>query len=252
MVWGLSGQGVRMNFLPPIFSGARRDFLQNGYVALPQALPAGLTEQWREKSGQLRDGSLMIKRSEGGFELVYRVVTGEVIQAQWPELFAFYKDSQVLEWISNISGENEICTSSSLRSAVNLNIMESTDSVYRWHFDAVPYTMLIYLNDIAATDGGAMEMVPDCRPHRAPDLTRSHIVQLWPRAGTVVLMDGTRCYHHVSQLLRPYTRLSIPLVYPNSKEVDRPAGLDAYLYRESDIPDATSAAKGSFKNTSKH
>ena len=244
-----------MNFLPPISPEAQHDFRQNGYISLPHVLPAELTERWRQKSQQLKGGALTIKRSEGGFELVYRVVTGNVIQDQWPELFAFYKDPQVLEWIRDISEEDEICTSSFLRSAVNLNIMESTDSVYRWHFDAVPYTMLIYLNDIVAQDGGAMEMVPGCRPHTVPDLAKSPIVQLWPTAGTWVLMDGTRCYHRVSQLLHPYTRLSIPLVYPNTKQDQRPAGLDAYLYRESDVSGGirpTDASSGQIEHDSKH
>jgi hypothetical protein len=34
-------------------------------------------------------------------------------------------------------------------------------------------------------------------------------------------------------LLRPSMRLSIPLVYPNTKAVRRPPGLDTYLYKES-------------------
>jgi hypothetical protein len=211
----------------------RREFQQTGYAVMRGALPLNLTERWRQKAEQLKTNALTIERSDGEFKLVYRVVTGEVIQSQWPELFAFYSDPSIPGWTKDLTGENEIYTSSSLRSAVNLNIMENTDSVYRWHFDAIPYTLLLYLNDIVPEDGGAMQMVPGCEPHRVPDLERSHIVELWPTAGTLVLMDGTRCYHRVSQLLRSNTRFSIPLVYPNTERIQRPLGLDTYLYKKS-------------------
>jgi hypothetical protein len=222
-----------MNFLPPVSKSLRRDFQQNGYAAISNALPLDVIERWRQEAEHLKANALTIHRSDGSFELVYRVVTGEVIRNQWPELFAFYSDPRVLQWIKDLTGEQTICTSSALRSAVNLNIMDNADSVYRWHFDAMPYTMLIYLNDVAVRDGGAMQMVPRCELHRVPDLAKSHIVELWPTAGTLVFMDGTRCYHRVSRLLRPTTRFSVPLVYPNTERIQRPSGLDGYLYKES-------------------
>lgn len=222
-----------MNYLPSVRDNLRRAFQKNGYAAIPNALPSELIARWRQKAEHLKANALTIHRSDGSFELVYRVVPGEVIQAQWPELFAFYHDPDVIAWIKDVTGEQSIYTSSSLRSAVNLNIMESADSVYRWHFDAVPYTMLLYLNDIVPSDGGAMQMVPGCKPHVQPDLDNAEVIELWPTAGTLVLMDGTRCYHRVSKLLRPSTRLSIPLVYPNKEPIQRPPGLDAYLYKES-------------------
>lgn len=233
MVFGLSGESIEMNYLPSVPNILRREFQKNGYAAIANALPAEFIARWRQRAELLKSKALTIHRSDGSFELVYRVVPGEVIQAQWPELFAFYNDPEVIAWIKDVTGEETICTSSSLRSAVNLNIMESADSIYRWHFDAVPYTMLLYLNDIVPRDGGAMQMVPGCKPHVQPDLDNAEVVELWPTAGTLVLMDGTRCYHRVSKLLRPNTRLSIPLVYPNTEAAQRPSGLDAYLYKES-------------------
>jgi hypothetical protein len=107
---------------------------------------------------------------------------------------------------------------------------DDVDSVYRWHFDAVPYTVLLYLTDVRREDGGALEIVPNCQPHQVPDWT-ARAAQFWPAAGTLVLMDGTRCYHRVAPLLRPSVRFSIPLVYPNTEGThERPAGLDSYLY----------------------
>lgn len=222
-----------MIFLPRISQYLRQNFQHNGFVVVPDVLNRELVGQWRQQAERLKTNALTIKRNNGEFELVYRVVPGEVIREQWPELFAFYGDPATLQWIKDVTGETAICTSLSLRSAVNLNIMESTDSVYRWHFDAVPYTLLLYLNDVIPEDGGAMQIIPECKPQLRPDLSHAHIVNVWPQAGTGILMDGTRCYHRVSRLLRPTTRLSIPLVYPNSEAAQRPEGLDEYLYKES-------------------
>ncbi len=86
-----------MNLLPPASKRMRREFQQTGYAVIRGALPLNLTERWRQKAEQLKTNAFTIERSDGEFKLVYRVVTGEVIQSQWPELFAFYSDPSTLE-----------------------------------------------------------------------------------------------------------------------------------------------------------
>jgi hypothetical protein len=159
-----------MKPLPTVSNALGRHFQQNGYAVMRRALPGGLVERWRRHAEQLKNHAQIIERREGEFELVYRVVTGDVIRSRWPELFAFYGDSGVLSWVREVTGDTGIGTSPYLRSAINLNIMESAGSVYRWHFDAVPYTALLYLNDVLPQDGGAMQIVPGCKPHVRPDL----------------------------------------------------------------------------------
>jgi hypothetical protein len=65
-----------------------------------------------------------------------------------------------------------------------------------------------------------------------PDTSTAGIVSLVPARGTIVVVDGTRCYHRVTPLLRPALRLSVPLVFPNAQGLSRPTGLDPYLYGE--------------------
>jgi 2OG-Fe(II) oxygenase superfamily len=189
-----------------------------------------LVARWRQRALQMVEHARTIRRRDGAFDLVYRVVTGDVIRSKWPELFAFYQDEHTVEWIRQVTGDDAVCNSERILSAVNLNIMDSEQAVYRWHFDAVAYTVLIYLTDTKPEGGGALEMIPRCRPYEVPDLAAAQAVQLFPGAGTIVLMDGTRCYHRVSPMKRPTLRLSIPLVYPNTAAGSCPAGLDSYLY----------------------
>lgn len=212
-------------------SGAktRQGFARWKYLIVDEALPADFVRESRRRAQELSEFARSIRRAEGQFRLVYRVVTGDVIRERWPELLALYHDPVFPEWIRKVTGEREIITSSEVQSAVNLNIMQG-DSIYRWHFDAVPYTLLLYLSDVRAEDGGSLQLVPACEPYETPDLTTTPPIELWPTAGTLVLMDGTRCYHHVSPLRRPMTRFSIPMVYPTAAAQQRPAGLDSYLY----------------------
>ena len=171
-----------------------------------------------------------ITRREEGFELAYRVVTGDDIRTHWRELFAFYNDDSLLDWIRIITGDKTTGVSRHIQSALNLNILDSKDSLYRWHFDAVSYTAILYLTDVRPQDGGALRVVANCEPHLPPDLVKAKIVEIWPSAGTLVLMDGTRCYHSVSPMLQEARRFSIPLVFPNGEAAARPLGLDSYLY----------------------
>ena len=219
-----------MNLHLPSGAEVQREFTRWRYVLVENALPPDFVQECRTRAEELTALSRSIQRTDGEFRLVYRVMTGEVIQERWPELFALYRDSVFPEWIQAVTGEDAIVTSSAIQSAVNLNIMQG-DSIYRWHFDAVPYTLLLYISDVCPEDGGALQLVPACEPHVVPDLVTTPPLELWPTAGTVVLMDGTRCYHHVAPLRRPMTRFSIPMVYPTATAAEqRPAGLDSYLY----------------------
>lgn len=210
----------------------RSDFDRDGYIILADGLPAALIETWQRQALAVMKHARTITRYSAGSDLIYHVVTGDAIRIYWPELYAFYRDQNTVAWVREVTGRPGICPSKHVVSGVNLNILDSSEAVYRWHFDAVPYTILIYLTGTMPEDGGALEFVPGCKRHEIPDLSVAEIVRHFPRAGTIVLMDGTRCYHRVAPMLRPVLRLSIPLVYSDTEAELRPAGLDSYLYEE--------------------
>ena len=220
-----------------------RDFANSGAVVMYDALPQQTIADWRALSLELviRFG-IDIERRSADHLLTYRVVTGEVLRQHAPQILAFYSAPETADWVRQITGAESIVTSARERSAININCLERPGERYRWHFDAIPYTLLLYLTDHSAEDGGALEFWR-CPPARVDDAEGSPArephplevgrekISITPRAGMMVLMDGTRCYHSVAPVLRPISRLSIPMVFPVSREHERPEGLDDYLYQ---------------------
>jgi hypothetical protein len=216
---------MRPCFRLPASRSLAQAFAQQRFVVVHHFLPAGITREWAAAADRLsRQYGTSIRR-EGRDRLAYTVVPGDIIRDHWPDLYAFYASDDVRAWVRQVTGAPAIFTSAHLASAININRLETTDHAYRWHYDATPFTLLIYLTDSAPDAGGALQVEP---PHGA-------IIDVQPTRGMAVLMDGTVVRHRVAPIQRAELRLSIPLVYPATPEHHRPPGLDEYLYASEDI-----------------
>jgi hypothetical protein len=209
-------------------------FRRSRYAVFEDAIDPEACARWCTTALQLAQRyAEQIERRSDGHLLRYQVVTGEVLREHWQELFDFYHAPETHDWVRLVTGADAIFASPNLRSAININIMREPGEVYRWHFDAVPYTALLYLTTSAREDGGALEFYPNVGSSAGQaDLRDGEKISLLPRAGTVVMMDGTRCYHRVAPLLRKHVRLCIPMVFPATAEHERRSELDSYLYAE--------------------
>lgn len=217
----------------------REAFQRDGYLALPNALPEPVITRWRERAHELFERAKDIERTGDGHVLSYRVLTGDVVKEDFRELYDFYVDQRTLAWVASVTGEAEIHSSPNLMSAVNVNILQAGHR-YRWHFDANPYTALLYLSTSPVEAGGELQLYPNLRRGRTeaevtdPDhLDKQQRVSIRSRAGMLVLIDGSVTYHRVAPVLAPCDRLSVPMVFPPFREELRPAHLDAYLYSSS-------------------
>jgi hypothetical protein len=210
----------------PMASTLIDSFRQRGFVIAQSVLPKTLCSRWRAHANRMAQVSALEidKRcTSGGTGLRYAVVTGEIVTKKWPEMFSVYRSATIREWIRMITGSEEIFQSNHLRSAININVLSRRGEVYPWHFDAEPYTAILYLSDSASEDGGALQL----RNSRA-GLQRT--VTYLPHSGDLILMDGTRCYHRITPLRRAHLRISVPMVFPKRHEHSRPANLDSFLY----------------------
>jgi hypothetical protein len=163
--------------------------------------------------------ALHIRRSSDGSTLDYRVVTGDVIKEEAASLYDLYESASLLEWIRRVAGTKDVGVSPHVRSAVNINVLDTAGQQYRWHTDAVPYTVLVFLTTLPASAGGELLV-------RTRD---NDVMTVRPVAGQLVLMDGQQCAHAVAPLRENAVRITVPMVFP-AYRVERPPGLDDYLY----------------------
>ena len=204
----------------------RSEFRRRGFALAPELLDAKeRCALFTVASTLARRHGASIDRADTGERLWYNVVTGDRIAAEGPALFSLYTAPAMLSWIRQLSDSPSLAPSSHLRSAININCLQAAGQQYPWHRDAVPYTSLLFLSSLPAAAGGAFRI-------RTAD---GELVQVQPRAGDLLFMDGARCEHEVSPLLASMLRLTVPMVYP-TKGVERPAGLDEYLYGSADGP----------------
>ena len=215
-------------------------FVRDGYLVDVQRVSADVARGWCRRSTELTNRTVEIDRQGDDDRLLYTVLTGDVIREEMNDLYAFYTSSEMRAWVAATTGEPEINVSSSIRSAINVNILRSTHS-YHWHFDANPYTVLLYLTDHAA-GGGELEIYPNLREGRRNDpgwdrqvtspeyLATREKITICPSAGMLVLLDGSVSYHRIAPLMANSVRVSAPLVYLPHRHETRAAGLDDYLY----------------------
>lgn len=214
-----------------ISEGQRSEFCHNGFVLLRDVLPCEVMKNIEGTARKLvTQAAVNIRHGNDGHVLSYSVVTGELIRRRFPELFALYTDPEMRNCVCRITGNQRVYLSRNLRSAVNINCMCESGQIYRWHFDAIPYTAVLFLTTSTAADGGALEIAVhnvdrgNQSPANGPDFA------ILPRAGTMLIMDGTRCLHRAAPLLRDTMRLTVPMVYPLIADDSRPDGLDEYVY----------------------
>ena len=217
----------------------RQDFARDGYVVVRDALPEAMITRWRVRAQELSSRARDIDKRSDEHVLAYRVLTGEVIRDQFAELYDFYAARSTLLWVAAVTGEREIHASPNLRSALNVNILQSGHS-YHWHFDANPYTALLYLSTTPPSAGGELELYPNLGPQNTSpkDLAAREKVTLPTRAGTLVLMDGSITYHRVAPVVEVCDRVSVPMVYPPFRVERRPPELDDYLYGSEPVTDS--------------
>ena len=141
-------------------ANAPSQFATDVYVIYRHVLPPDRVGELREKALEIASRhARCIEQQSLHHPLRYRVVTGDVIATEWPELFATNQSSELRDWVAAITGIPMIFSSSHLQSSININIMGEPGEVYRWHTDASGFTLLLYLSDSREEDGEACSSV---------------------------------------------------------------------------------------------
>lgn len=216
--------------------GAQADFLSEDECSalLNQIAIYGSTHELPE-----------IYRASGDRPLHYRVIDGECIAADLPDLISLYARINI---IVNEAMREELVPLENRRVGLNVNVTPA-GGTYRWHYDRNAVTAILYLN---AVPGGETEIYPNYRLfmegtrysalQRAADrvmemrLVRGlfgKLVRVAPEPGLLVAMRGNRCLHSVRPVEGATDRINVIMAYdrPGAQFAVAPQ-LDQYLYEE--------------------
>jgi hypothetical protein len=204
----------------PAADSVRERFRETGAALVRDALDAAAASELAAEALALgRRAGRHIRRSSDAGVLDYAVITGDEIKRDAARLYALYESADLLDWIRAVTEIRTVGRSPYLRSAVNINVLGSRGQEYRWHTDAVPFTVLLFLTTVPPEAGGELLM----------RIGKDDVMAIPPVAGQLLLMDGQRCAHAVAPLLDDVPRITMPMVFP-ATAMDRPDGLDDYLY----------------------
>ena len=188
-----------------------------------------------------------VYRAAGDRPLHYRVIDGECISADLPDLISLYARINII--VNEAIGE-ELVPLEDRRVGLNVNVTPA-GGTYRWHYDRNAVTAILYLN---AVPGGETEIYPNYRLFmegaRYSALQRiadrvlemrivrgmfGRLVQVAPETGLLVAMRGNRCLHSVRPVEGDADRINVIMAYdlPGAQFEVAPQ-LDRYLY-ESEV-----------------
>ena len=179
--------------------------------------------------------------------LRYYVIDGEQIKQHLSKIWALYQGA-MSEQVNKLT-ITEFVPLANPRAGVNVNIMPPGRSEYRWHYDRVSVTGILYLN---AVEGGETVLYPNYRillknRHRIRaqrmldrllqarmirDTLREKTV-VSPRPGRLAIQRGNRSWHSVRPVRGNHERINIILAYDvPGAQFPMEKALDSYLYTQ--------------------
>jgi len=156
--------------------------------------------------------------------LDYRVVTGDVIDAELPWIVDAYNDAFLR--LAQSCSHDPLATSPFKVSAININVMVGTGATYEWHVDSNPLTGLLFATTHLDDEGGQLEF----------DI-QGELLTVLPQAGKLLFFDARTVPHVVRPLRRESdTRVSIPMnYYVRGESIRRPGDLDGSIYGQAPL-----------------
>jgi hypothetical protein len=220
-----------------------------GYQVVDDFLTRDRCRALLEKINRFRNEHALqeVHRPMKGRSLRYRVIQGEQIRDELPDIWELYAGK--VNKLVNESLGYPLAPLENLRAGVNINLMHPNQSSYRWHYDRACVTSILYLNEV---EGGETELYPNYRVllrkgkystiQRGLDRliqigpvmsTFGNMVRVSPKVGRLVMMRADRAWHSVRPVLGDQERINVILSYDfPGTPFPMEEGLDSYIYTQ--------------------
>jgi hypothetical protein len=161
-----------------------------------------------------------------GSDIPYRLMDGSAIREHLPWLDDLYRTHLVA--LATAAAGTPVVPSNSIKSGINLNVLDGPGGRYELHTDSNPLTGLLFVTSHQPDDGGQLMFTKDGQERT-----------LTPRAGTFTTFDARTVPHKVTPLAIQTTRISAPMNFYLGEMSERPSDLDDYLYGGGEPPRTT-------------
>jgi hypothetical protein len=209
----------------------RHQYWYTGLTVLPEAFPPTVVQRWR--SWALERGKALAHVVNGvadetwdyqepGYKHQYRMIDGLVIKEHLPDMHQVYLEflGVVREVISSLAVPSPYVSSD-----MNILVYEPPGACIGWHRDTNAATVLVYLT---TNSEGGTEVQP---LRRAPDEAPPPTSIVWPKAGSVLLMQG-RWVVHRGLPVENEVKVACAWNYYLADDCKRPADFDERIYRK--------------------
>lgn len=163
-------------------------------------------------------------------QLPVLTVSGEIVAAQAPWLFALYYG--VFRDLGQRVVDEPLLTASREKIAINLNVQRGNSMRYECHVDSNPLQGLLYATDHPRGEGGELVIAHDCSA-QGTDAVEASATILHPTSGHLIFFDARDHPHYVRPLgSQRGVRVSVAMNFytPSCPESGRPSDLDTHLF----------------------
>jgi hypothetical protein len=192
-------------------------FQQGDVIQITDFIDGALAETLASRAVEMVDGH-GIKRDgypKRGGRSLHAILDGFVVDKHFRELAEIYDRARAL---AEAVVQKDVVLSPHQRSGVNIRVYRGAESEDGWHYDSNPLSALLYL-----TNGGQPTQF---------QVTESSLMDIYPRAGTLLLFEGRSKLHHVPK--GSELRVTCPLNLYYVTDLARPDRVDQVLFENSD------------------
>jgi hypothetical protein len=228
----------------------RTHFLNQGYLLQDQFVSPETCTHLLDLVSQFQNQQdlELIHRAVRGRPLHYKVINGQQIASDIPEIDQLYRN--LTTFVRLISSDDMEPLQETLV-GVNVNVTPA-GGTYRWHYDRNAVTLLLYLNEV---HGGEIEIYPCFRIYlhgRGPAFVQRWLdwfvrlpvvrrlfgkkIVVAPAPGRMVAIRGNRSLHSVRPVQGEQERVNIVMAFDHEQNLKRSKqALDQYLYSQKPV-----------------
>ncbi len=192
-----------------------KDYQNQGeFLALENFLPQHVIDSFIEEVQQIRghvNRNFIPSHKKGGSISYY------FLRQSAPSLLAFYRDTRLIEWFSQIAGAPLLLCPEDDPHACALYFYTEAGDHIGYHYDTSYYKGARFTALLGLVDRSTSRLV--CRLHTRDSLAKPQEVSMTTDPGLLIFFNGDKLYHAVTPLGENEERIVLTMQYVTNSEM---------------------------------